>query len=94
MSMRGLNTFISDLRKYRNLNGYNKKKYVSKLLFMVLAGYKIDFGYLEIVQLINSPKYSEKRIVLGFLHILFTIKYFLSNPSPPPPSLVDNIRVT
>ena len=66
--MRGLNTFISDIRhcpnkeqeqkrcekelaKIRNkftsnkgLSGYQKKKYVWKMLYMYILGYEIDFG--------------------------------------------------
>ena len=83
-SMRGLNTFITDIRhcpnketeqkrcekelaKIRNkfasnkgLSGYQKKKYVWKLLYMHILGYEIDFGYFESSNLINCPKFSEK----------------------------------
>ena len=83
-SMRGLNTFITDIRhcpnketeqkrcekelaKIRNkfasnkgLSGYQKKKYVWKLLYMHILGYEIDFGYFESANLINCPKFSEK----------------------------------
>lgn len=83
-SMRGLNTFITDIRhcpnketeqkrcekelaKIRNkfasnkgLSGYQKKKYVWKLLYMHILGYEIDFGYFEAANLINCPKFSEK----------------------------------
>lgn len=45
------------------LNGYNKKKYVAKLLYMYILGYEIDFGHLESVTLMTSQKYSEKQIV-------------------------------
>jgi AP-2 complex subunit alpha len=46
-----------------NLNGYQKKKYVCKLLYMYILGWDIDFGHMEAVNLISSPKYSEKQIV-------------------------------
>lgn len=83
-SMRGLNSFITDIRhcpnketeknrcdkelhKIRNkfasnkgLSGYQKKKYVWKLLYMHILGYEIDFGYFESAGLINCPKFSEK----------------------------------
>jgi AP-2 complex subunit alpha len=45
------------------LNGYNKKKYVAKLMYMYILGYEIDFGYVEAVSLMSSTKYSEKHIV-------------------------------
>jgi hypothetical protein len=46
-----------------SLNGYQKKKYVCKLLYMYILGWDIDFGHMEAVNLISSPKYSEKQIV-------------------------------
>lgn len=46
-----------------NLNGYQKKKYVCKLLYMYILGWDIDFGHLEAVNLISSQVYSEKQIV-------------------------------
>ena len=83
-TMRGLNTFITDIRHCPNkeseqrrcekelakirgkfaqnkgLNGYQKKKYAWKLLYMYILGYDIDFGHNESSFLINSPKFSEK----------------------------------
>ncbi|KAL1914805.1 uncharacterized protein VTP21DRAFT_7897 [Calcarisporiella thermophila] len=50
-----------------NLNGYQKKKYVCKLLYMYILGWEIDFGHLEAVNLISSSKYSEKQI--GYLAV-------------------------
>lgn len=58
--------------KSGSLNGYQKKKYVCKLLYVYIQGYDVDFGHLEAVNLISSPKYSEKQIgylaVTLFLH--------------------------
>lgn len=53
----------SDNAVETNLNGYQKKKYVCKLLYMYILGWDIDFGHLEAVNLISSMKYSEKQIV-------------------------------
>ncbi|KAI9499694.1 adaptin N terminal region-domain-containing protein [Zychaea mexicana] len=53
--------------KETNLNGYQKKKYVCKLLYMYILGWDIDFGHLEAVNLISSTKYSEKQI--GYLAV-------------------------
>lgn len=53
------NYFIGD----RALDGYQKKKYVCKLLFIFLLGHDIDFGHMEAVNLLSSNKYSEKQIV-------------------------------
>ena len=45
------------------LDGYQKKKYVCKLLFIFLLGHDIDFGHMEAVNLLTSNKYTEKQIV-------------------------------
>ena len=42
--------------------GYNRKKYVWKILYMYMLGYEIDFGHMEAVNLISSAKYSEKSV--------------------------------
>ncbi|KAK3118009.1 hypothetical protein LTR53_000045 [Teratosphaeriaceae sp. CCFEE 6253] len=94
-SMRGLVSFIADLRNARareleekrinkelanirqkfragSLTGYDKKKYVCKLLYIYILGWNVDFGHLEAVNLISATKYSEKQIgylaVTLFLH--------------------------
>jgi AP-2 complex subunit alpha len=93
--MRGLVTFIADLRNARareleekrinkelanirqkfkdgKLSGYDRKKYVCKLLYIYILGWNVDFGHLEAVNLVSSTKYSEKQIgylaVTLFLH--------------------------
>ncbi|KAF9433906.1 hypothetical protein BGZ76_008832, partial [Entomortierella beljakovae] len=53
--------------KEGSLSGYDKKKYVCKLLYMYILGWDIDFGHMEAVNLISSTKYSEKQI--GYLGI-------------------------
>lgn len=94
-TMRGLVSFIADLRNARareleekrinkelanirqkfkqgSLNGYDRKKYVCKLLYIYILGWDVDFGHLEAVNLISANKYSEKQIgylaVTLFLH--------------------------
>ena len=47
----------------KQLDGYQKKKYVCKLLFIFLLGHDIDFGHMEAVNLLSSIKYTEKQIV-------------------------------
>jgi len=46
-----------------NLNGYKKKKYVCKLLYIYTLGYEVDFGYIEAINLLKSNKFSEKQTV-------------------------------
>lgn len=38
-------------------------RYVAKVLYTYILGYKVDVGHMEAVNLISSPKYSEKQIV-------------------------------
>ncbi|XP_054706198.1 AP-2 complex subunit alpha-2-like [Uloborus diversus] len=52
------------------LDGYQKKKYVCKLLFIFLLGHDIDFGHMEAVNLLSSNKYSEKQIGYLFISVL------------------------
>ena len=47
----------------KQLDGYQKKKYVCKLLFIFLLGNDIDFGHMEAVNLLSSNRYTEKQIV-------------------------------
>ncbi|WBW72618.1 AP-2 adaptor complex alpha subunit Alp3 [Schizosaccharomyces osmophilus] len=87
--MKGLKTFISDLRNLKDkdeekrinielakirakfqsstLSAYDRKKYVSKLLYIYMLGYPISFGHLEAVKLLTATKYSEKQI--GYLAV-------------------------
>jgi len=42
------------------ISGYDKKKYVWKLLYSYMLGYEIDFGHIQAVELCSSTKFSEK----------------------------------
>ncbi|KAJ1585651.1 hypothetical protein NDA12_000338 [Ustilago hordei] len=53
--------------KEGQLDGYQKKKYLSKIVFTYILGYQVDIGHMEAVNLISSNKYSEKQI--GYLAI-------------------------
>ena len=70
-----INKELANIRqkfKSEKLDGYQKKKYVCKLLYIYIQGYDVDFGHLEAVNLISASKYSEKQIgylaVTLFLH--------------------------
>jgi AP-2 complex subunit alpha len=45
------------------LSSYQRKKYVSKLIFVYILGYKVDVGHFEAANLVTSNKYTEKQIV-------------------------------
>ena len=66
----------------KTLDGYQKKKYVCKLLFIFLLGHDIDFGHMEAVNLLSSNKYTEKQIVSwegGFIpNPVYTVIVFLN----------------
>ncbi|XP_072574385.1 AP-2 complex subunit alpha-2-like [Paramormyrops kingsleyae] len=54
----------------KSLDGYSKRKYVCKLLFIFLLGHDIDFGHMEAVNLLSSNKYTEKQIGYLFISVL------------------------
>lgn len=60
----------------KTLDGYQKKKYVCKLLFIFLLGHDIDFGHMEAVNLLSSNKYSEKQIVSTLLYSFRKFVFF------------------
>ncbi|KAK7204440.1 AP-2 complex subunit alpha [Myxozyma melibiosi] len=67
---RRINKELANIRlkfKDSNLSGYQKKKYVCKLLYIYILGWTVDFGHLEALNLIASNKFSEKQI--GYLAI-------------------------
>jgi AP-2 complex subunit alpha len=45
----------------------NTTRYVAKIVFTYILGYKVDVGHMEAVNLISSSKYSEKQI--GYLAV-------------------------
>uniref|UniRef100_A0A803T9H9 Adaptor related protein complex 2 subunit alpha 1 n=1 Tax=Anolis carolinensis TaxID=28377 RepID=A0A803T9H9_ANOCA len=61
---------LSSLSGDKALDGYSKKKYVCKLLFIFLLGHDIDFGHMEAVNLLSSNKYTEKQIGYLFISVL------------------------
>eukprot|EP00823_Brevimastigomonas_motovehiculus_P003609 TRINITY_DN2224_c2_g1_i1.p1 TRINITY_DN2224_c2_g1~~TRINITY_DN2224_c2_g1_i1.p1 ORF type:complete len:979 (+),score=275.98 TRINITY_DN2224_c2_g1_i1:88-3024(+) len=51
---------IRDKFTSSSLSGYEKKKYVWKLIYMYLLGYDVDIGHMEGLKLVASSNYSEK----------------------------------
>ena len=72
--MKRINKELANIRSKfkgdKQLDGYQKKKYVCKLLFIFLLGNDIDFGHMEAVNLLSSNKYSEKQIGYLFISVL------------------------
>ena len=65
-----INKELANIRskfKSDKLEGYQKKKYVCKLLFIFLLGNEVNFGYQEAVNLLSSIRFSEKQI--GYLFV-------------------------
>lgn len=44
----------------KDLDAYGKKKYVTKLLYIFMLGYDVDFGVIESVHLLAMPGFAEK----------------------------------
>ncbi|KAJ0398698.1 hypothetical protein ATCC90586_003189 [Pythium insidiosum] len=54
------------------LNSYDKKKYAWKLIYIYMLGYEIDFGHMQVINLVSGTKYSEK--CLGYLGCSILLK--------------------
>lgn len=52
-----------EFKDNKGIDGYQRRKYVCKLLYIYMLGYDLDFGHMEAVTLISSNKYQEKLIV-------------------------------
>ncbi|XP_055505811.1 AP-2 complex subunit alpha-2-like isoform X2 [Leucoraja erinacea] len=69
-----INKELANIRSKFNgdkaLDGYSKKKYICKLLFIFLLGHDVDFGHMEAINLLSSNKYTEKQIGYLFISIL------------------------
>ncbi|KYQ91466.1 adaptor-related protein complex 2 [Tieghemostelium lacteum] len=59
-----------EFKENKNIDGYQRRKYVCKLLYMYMLGYELDFGHMEAVTLLSSVKFSEKQIGYIALGIL------------------------
>ncbi|KNC48830.1 AP-2 complex subunit alpha-2 [Thecamonas trahens ATCC 50062] len=55
----------------KKLDSYSLKKYLLKLCFISQAGYDIDFGHIEAVNLLSGSKFSEKTV--GYLFAVMAI---------------------
>ena len=51
--------------KSKGLKSYDKIKYVWKLVYISMLGYDIDFGHMEVINLLSSTDLSEKQV--GYL---------------------------
>lgn len=67
---------LLDFQGDKQLDGYQKKKYVCKLLFIFLLGHDIDFGHMEAVNLLSSNKYTEKQIVCIYTWSIIYLIHF------------------
>lgn len=50
-------------KEVKDLQGYDRKKYVAKIIYMFMLGYEVDFGYMEALNLLSAQKFQEKLIV-------------------------------
>ncbi len=46
----------------KGLDSYNKKKYVWKLVYIYMLGYDVEFGHMQVINLVSSSKYTEKHV--------------------------------
>ena len=84
-----INKELANIRqkfKSEKLDGYQKKKYTCKLLYIYIQGYNVDFGHLEAVNLISANVFSQKQI--GYL----AVTLFLNEQHALLPLVVNSIR--
>lgn len=46
---------------------YDRKKYVWKLVYVNMMGYDVDFGHVEMINLLSQPSYAEK--LVGYMAV-------------------------
>ena len=46
----------------KDLDSYQMKKYVWKMIYMFMLGYEVDFGHAQMINLLSAPKFSEKQV--------------------------------
>ncbi|KAI0756979.1 Adaptor protein complex AP-2 alpha subunit [Daedaleopsis nitida] len=63
-----INKEMANIRKrFKAVYLSSRTRYVAKVIFTYILGYKVDVGHMEAVNLISSSKYSEKQI--GYLAV-------------------------
>ncbi len=76
-----VNHFTHASEQPKKLSGYDRKKYVNKLVMIYLLGYKIAaVGYSEALNLISSPKISEKLAVRSMCDIASLFSSCMCHP--------------
>ena len=56
------------------MGSYQRKKYVCKILYIFMLGYRVDIGRKEAVQLCGAKKFSEKQVVRIMMPLNSTCK--------------------
>nr|CEL64653.1 TPA: AP-2 complex subunit alpha-2, related [Neospora caninum Liverpool] len=64
------------------LTGYEKKKCLTKLLYIHLLGYPVDIGHAEAISLLSSPHYSERAAAYLFCSLLLVDSYTAGRDLP------------
>ena len=84
-----VNKELANIRKNfasSHMNGYNRKKYVAKLLYIHLLGYQFDFGFPQMIELLTSNVFSEKQI--GYI----TLGVYLNGNEQLTALIIEHIR--
>jgi len=85
-----VNKELAKIRAYykeeKTPDWYQRRKYVSKLLYVHLLGYNLDFGHMPAIQLIGAQKFLEKQT--GYL----AAELILSENHELAPLLVNSIQ--
>ncbi|ELP84954.1 AP-2 complex subunit alpha-2, putative [Entamoeba invadens IP1] len=58
--------------KEGKMNAYDRRKSVLKMAYIEVLGYEVDTGFVEVIQLIGSPKFFDKHIGYMAFTLLFS----------------------
>lgn len=81
---------MAKIRKYfkeeKTPDGYQRRKYITKLLYMYVMGYELDFGHVPAIGLLGATKYHEKHT--GY----FAIQLLLAENHEMIPLIVNSLQ--
>lgn len=81
---------MAKIRKYfkeeKTPDGYQRRKYITKLLYMYVMGYDLDFGHVPAIGLLGATKYHEKHT--GY----FAIQLLLNENHEMIPLIVNSLQ--
>lgn len=53
----------------KKLEMYDRKKYLLKIMYINILGVSVDFGHMEAMEVIRSPRYQDKIVVCFIIYL-------------------------